>query len=92
VLLEIGFLLNGFNLVASEEISYLNADMCEFESSQRKESKAQPADSSEACSKPRAVKAVDSWLVVQINLICFQQAFATHKSEMVHDFYSRMER
>jgi len=37
------------------ESSYLNTDVRTFESSQKEESRAQSADSSKACSKPRAL-------------------------------------
>jgi len=43
-----------FNFVALVETSYLNTDMCKFETSQSEESTAQSADSSIACFKPRA--------------------------------------
>jgi len=38
------------------EINYLNKNKCKFESSQKDESRAQSADSSNTCSKPRALK------------------------------------
>jgi len=46
---------DGFKPVTFVESSYLDIDMCKFESSQKDESKAQSADSSKAFSKPRAL-------------------------------------
>jgi len=45
---------DGFQASAIAETSYSNKDMCEFESSQKDESRAQSADSLKDCSKPRA--------------------------------------
>jgi len=56
VLREIDFLLKNFPLWIQTptfvETSHFNTDMCETESSQSHESRAQPADSSKLCSKP----------------------------------------
>jgi len=40
--------------------SYLNTEMCKFESSQSEESRAQPADFSKACNKLRAVNYLET--------------------------------
>jgi len=50
-------IVNRFNSVAFVEISYLNADMCKFESLQKEDSRAQSADSSKAYNKLWAVTA-----------------------------------
>jgi len=34
--------------------TYVNTDMCKFESSQKDESRTKSSDSSKACSKPKA--------------------------------------
>jgi len=41
--------------ISHMESSYLNTDMCRFESSQNDKSRAQSADSTKAYSKPRAI-------------------------------------
>jgi len=68
VLHEIDFVFkkfaDGFKPVTFAESSSLNTDMCMFESSQSEESRAQSANSSKACSKPRACKGSHPTLVM----------------------------